>query len=200
MAKLPAKRGETKPARWRGDEHQLQAQAAQEAGLDRTQAELESFTEGFKAGITLQDDFDGAIVARGRTVLKQRELFNALRPALQYLGVGRDAMQVKVHQGDFELRITKQAADASNPALDAAKLALRLWVGIGLFGAASYVLIHPAVAGVVWGIGLLIGGWQLRQGMASGRAMLSARLALALGMLAHEEQLILPPAAKADDG
>ena len=45
----------------------------------------------------------------------------------------------------------------------------------------------------VWGIGLMLGGWQLRQGMASGRAMLAGRLAIGLGMLAQEEKIILPP-------
>jgi len=39
----------------------------------------------------------------------------------------------------------------------------------------------------------LVGGWQLRRGMASGRAMLAGRLAVGLGMLAQAEKVILPP-------
>jgi len=33
----------------------------------------------------------------------------------------------------------------------------------------------------------------LRRSLVSGRTMLAAKLAVGLGMLAHEEQLILPP-------
>ena len=46
---------------------------------------------------------------------------------------------------------------------------------------------------LVWGMTLLLGAWSLRRGLVSGRTMLAARLAVGLGMLAHEEQLILPP-------
>ena len=56
------------------------------------------------------------------------------------------------------------------------------------------------MAAILWGVGLILGAWQLRRGLASGRAMLAARLAIALGMLAAEEQLILPPAEEGATG
>jgi hypothetical protein len=46
---------------------------------------------------------------------------------------------------------------------------------------------------LVWGVTLLYGAWSLRRGMVSGRTMLAARMAVGLALLAHEEQLILPP-------
>ena len=186
-----AKRGN-----WRGDEHKLEVASASEAGLDPTEAEVDSYTRGFKAGIVIQDPFDGAIVAHGRTVLREAELARALRPALQYLGVPRDDYKVKVHDGSFELRVAKKIADASSPALDSAKLALQFLLGFGLLGGAVYHFVAPFLAALLWGAGLLLAGWQLRRGVASGRAMLSAKLALALGMLAHEQQLILPPESR----
>jgi hypothetical protein len=183
-----AKRG-----RWRGDDHKLEVEGALEVGLDRTEAEVDSYARGFKQGIVIQDPFDGAIVARGRTVLAEAELARALRPALQYLGVARDDYKVAVHDGSFELRVSKKVADASSPALDAAKIALQFLVGFGLLGLVLHQFVAPFIAAIVWGAGLLLAGWQLRRGVASGRAMLSARIALALGMLANEQQLILPP-------
>lgn len=184
---------------WRGDEHQLQVAAAAEAGLEKSRTEVDLYTRGFTAGMTVEDPYDGSIVARGRTVLADKELLQTLRPTLHYLGVGRDAVKVRVHDGEFELRVDRRAADASSPALDSAKLALQLWIGFGLLGLAGYWFIGSSVAAVLWGVGLLLGGWQVRRGLASGRAMLSARLALALGMLAKEQQLILPPARGEDD-
>lgn len=178
---------------WRGDEHVVQVEAAVEAGLARGQVELDLYTEGFGAGMTVEDPLDGAIVARGRTVLREAELRRSLRPALQYLGVPNDAVALRVHDGSFELRVGKHAADASRPALESGKLALRLWLAAALVGVACYSLVAPALAGVVWGVGLLLGGWQLRRGVASGRAMLAGRLAIGLGMLAQEEKIILPP-------
>jgi hypothetical protein len=192
-AKAKAKGKEAAVAPWSGDEHRLVSGAAAEAGLAKSEAELDSFTEGFKQGIVVDDPFDRAIVARGRTVLKEKELVKSLRPTMRFLGVGNDNLKVRVHDGEFELRIHKSAADASNPALDSAKLALQVWIGFGLLGLAAYNFIASFVAAIIWGVGLALGGWQLRRGLASGRAMLSARLAMALGMLAQEEQLILPP-------
>jgi hypothetical protein len=54
--------GEKRP--WRGDEHKLQVESAKEAGLPANEVELELFTEGFKAGMTLDDPADKAIVLR----------------------------------------------------------------------------------------------------------------------------------------
>jgi len=178
---------------WRGDEHRLRVAAAKEAGLTESDVAVELYTQGFKAGLVLEDAYDGAIVARGRTALRQDELLRALRPALQFLGVPRDGSKLRVHDGQFELRVAKHVADASRPALDSGKLALQLWIAFGLLGFAAYHFVATPVAAILWGVGLMLGAWQLRRGMASGRAMLSARLAVALGMLAHEGQLILPP-------
>lgn len=178
---------------WRGDDHRLQVDAAVEAGLPRGDVELELYAHGFSSGMTVDDPLDGAIVARGRTVLREAELRRSLRPALQYLGVPADAAKLRIHDGNFELRVAKHAAEASRPALDAGKQALKLWIGFGLLGLATHQLLMPAIAAVVWGLGLLLGGWQLRRGMASGRAMLAGRLAIGLGMLAQEEKIILPP-------
>ncbi len=192
--KALVKARETRVEPWSGDEHRIRSAAAKEAGLDATSVEADFFTEGFKAGIVLQDPFDGAIVARGRTVLEEKELFTSLRPALQYLGVRKDDYKVKVTGGTFELRVSKHVAEQSSPVLESAKLALQVFIGFGILGFAAYQWMPQAVAGIIWGVGLMLGGWQLRSGLVSGRAMLSARLAMALGMLAQEEQLILPPA------
>jgi hypothetical protein len=181
------------PSRWRGDEHKLQLAAAKEAGLAADDVELELYTAGFTAGITLEDPYDGAIVARGRTVSKEPELLRSLRAPLVYLGVPRDAIKVRVGDGRFELRVSKHAADSSRPSLDSAKIALQVWIGFGLLGFAAMQYLPSFVAALVWSAGLLLGAWQLRRGLVTGRAMLSARLAMALAMLAKEEQLILPP-------
>jgi hypothetical protein len=188
-----ARRPGAAPRPWRGDDHKLQLEAAAEAGLPRSQTELELYTEGFAGGLTLEDPLDGAIVARGRTVLREAELRKSLRPALQYLGLAADAIALRVHDGSFELRVARHAAEAARPALESGKAALRTWVGVGLVGIACYQLVAPAVAGILWGIGLMVGGWQLRRGMASGRALLAGRLALGLGMVAQSEKIILPP-------
>lgn len=193
-----AKRG------WRGDEHLAQAEAAGEVGLDRSEVEVDLYTEGFKAGTTVQDPKDGSIVLRGRTVLKARELKRSLRPMLQYVGVGLEAVKVNVSDGRFEVRIASRAAESSQPALGGAKIALQLLFGFGVLGFAAYSLLpgaYTVVAAIVWGVGLLLGAWQLRTGLVGGRAMLAARLAMGLGMLAHEEKLVLPPERDGpDDG
>lgn len=202
MAKAPTKQqalarqgADDEP--WRGDDHMVKVEAAQEAGLARNEVEFELYTSGFSQGMTIEDPHDGAIVARGRTVLDAKELRRSFRAPLQYLGVTMDAVKVRVHDGDFELRIGKHAAEASQPSLESGKIALKLWFGFGMLGIACYQIIMPAVAGVVWGIGLMLGGWQLRKGMASGRAMLAGRVAIGLGMLAQEEKIILPPGEQA---
>lgn len=189
-----ARRPGTAARPWRGDEARLQIEAAAEAGLRPQTVELDLYTQGFSAGMTVDDPLDGAIVARGRTVLKQAELLRSLRPALEYLGVPRNAVALRIHDGNFELRVAKHAAEASRPALDSGKLALEVLVGFGLLGLVFHqLLLVPGVAGIVWGVGLLLGAWQLRKGLASGRAMLAGRLAIGLGMLAQEEKIILPP-------
>jgi len=182
---------------WRGDEHGLRLAAAREAGLDPetlSDMELDLYTEGFKTGLTLDDPEDHAIVIRGRTVMGTKQLAKALRPTFRFLSVSNEQVALRVHDGEFELRVSPDAADAATPALDAAKLVLKLWIGLGLVGLLAWYWFDLAwLAAILWGGALLGGGYALRQGSVSGRAMLGARLAVSLAMLAKEEQLILPP-------
>jgi hypothetical protein len=180
---------------WRGDEHVAKVAAASEVGLRETDAAVDSFAKGFSAGMTLDDPSDGAIVARGRRVLREPELRRALRPALAYLGVRMDNVRLRVHDAAFELRIDSRATSVSKPALGAAKQALHVWVGFGLLGLALLQFFpgYAFLSSLAWGVGLMLGAWQLRRGMVSGRAMLAGQLALALGMLAHADKLVLPP-------
>jgi hypothetical protein len=178
---------------WRGDEHKLQVDAAKDAGLRVNEVALDLYTKGFTAGMTIDDPHDGAIVARGRTPLREEELMKSVRPAMRYLGVPPDQLAVRVHDGRFELRIHKRAAEAGKPVYEAGKLTLKLWLGFGLLGLAAMRFVPQFLVAILWGVGLMLGAWQLRRGMASGRAMLGARVAMALGMLAQAEQLVLPP-------
>jgi hypothetical protein len=184
---------------WRGDEHQIQVLAAQEAGLPASQVALDLYTEGFKAGLQERDPADGAIVLRGRTVLKAEELERSLRPMLRFLRVTPEATRVRVFDGQFELRIAAQAAEASASVQGASRTVLLMWMAGALLG--WWMLSVSRVATfLVWGLTLLIGAYSLRRGLVSGRTMLAARLAVGLGMLAHEEQLILPPAGTVGGG
>jgi hypothetical protein len=182
-----------KAGAWRGDEHKLQVLAAEEAGLAPTPVALDLYTEGFKAGLQERDPADGAIVLRGRTVLKADELERSLRPMLRFLRIGPEAVRARVFDGQFEVRIASQAAEAGAAVQGAARSVLVMWLAGGLLG--WWMLSVSRVATfLVWGITLMLGAWSLRRGLVSGRTMLAARLAVGLGMLAHEEQLILPPA------
>ncbi len=182
-----------KAGAWRGDEHKLQVLAAEEAGLAPNQVALDLYTEGFKAGLQERDPADGAIVLRGRTVLKADELERSLRPMLRFLRIGPEAVRARVFDGQFEVRIASQAAEAGAAVQGAARSVLVMWLAGGLLG--WWMLsVSRVVTFLVWGITLLLGAWSLRRGLVSGRTMLAARLAVGLGMLAHEEQLILPPA------
>lgn len=184
---------------WRGDEHKLQVLAAQEAGLPSGQVAVDLYTEGFKRGITERDPADGAIVLTGRTVLKPEELQRSLRPMFQFLRVGHDAVRMRVHDGRFEVRVAAAAAEASAPVQGAARSVLLMWLMGGLLG--WWMLGVSRVATfLVWGLSLVIGAYSLRRGLVSGRTMLSARMAVGLALLAHEEQLILPPADGSSPG
>lgn len=178
---------------WRGDEHRLQVQAAGEAGLATNDVAVELYTKGFSAGMTIEDPLDGAIVARGRTVLDRLQLSKSLRPVLRYLGIDPELVALEIVDGRFVLRVHKKATEGSRPVFEAGKLTLQIWIGFGLLGFAAGRFLPPFVSAIFWGVGLLLGGWQLRRGLTTGRAMVAARLAIALGMLAHEEQLVLPP-------
>ncbi len=184
-----AKRPESRP--WRGDEHVIQVDAAKEAGLVSSQVELDLFTEGFKAGMTIEDPADKAIVLRGRTVLTTRELKKSLLPVLQFLRVSMAEVAVRVHDGEFEIRVSGKTAERAAPTLDSAKVTLKVWIGFGLLGFLAMQWFQPAAA-ILWGIGLLLGGYVLRQGLVNGRSMLAGRLVVALAMLAQEEHLVLP--------
>ena len=179
---------------WNGDDHRLAVQSAKEAGLREGDAALDSFTAGFSEAMVVDDPSDHAIVARGRTVLRQKQLEKVLLPALKFLGITRDAYRVRLHDGEFELRLDKIAVDRAASTQSAPVDALKTFAGFGLLGFAVYQLIVPWAAGIIWGVGLLLGGWQLRRGLTSGRAMLAGKLAIALGMIAKEEGLVLPPA------
>ncbi len=182
---------------WRGDDHQLQVSASQEVGLPRDDVALELYTQGFKAGLQEKDPSDGAIVLRGRTVLKSEELENSLRPMLRFLRLMPDAVRVRVFSGEFELRVAASAAEASDAVQGAARTVLMVWLAGGLVG--WWMLSVSRVATfLIWGLTLLLGSFTLRRGLVSGRTMLAARLAVGLGMLAHEEQLILPPSRIGD--
>lgn len=183
---------------WRGDEHALQVQAAAEAGLPATQVALDLYTDGFKRGLTERDPADGAIVLRGRTVLRAEELVRSLRPMLKFLRLGPDAVRVRVVDGAFELRVAQQAAEASAPVQGALRTVLLIWVAAAVLGFAL-LGTAPFATALIWGISLLVGAQALRRGLVSGRTMLAARLAVGLGILAHEEQLILPPAGGAGE-
>ncbi|TPV95251.1 MAG: hypothetical protein B7733_10875 [Myxococcales bacterium FL481] len=185
---------------WRGDEHQLRVAAAEEAGLDKQEAELEVFTEAFKASMVVEDPEDKAIVLRGRTVLDARQLSRSLRPTLRFLKLAENLVGLRVHDGTFELRVSAKAAETASPTLDSAKVALRVMVGFGVVGL-MLTQVGQAAAAITWGVGLVVAGWVLRSGLVSGRAMLAARLAVSLAMLAQAEQLVLPLAgAGAPDG
>lgn len=144
--------------------------------------------------MTIEDPLDGAIVARGRTVLGKRELDRSLLPALRYLGIPKDSVATRVHDGTFEVRIARTAAESHSPALGAAHVALRIWIGFGLAGLAAYFWLPQFMAAIFWGLGLAIGGLRLRRGLATGRSMLAARVAIGLAMISQEEKLLLPPA------
>jgi hypothetical protein len=178
---------------WRGDEHQLQVQAAGDAGLPTDEVALDLYTKGFSAGITIDDPLDGALVARGRTLLAAAELRATLRPVLRYLGVAPELVDVEVVDGRFVMRIHKKATEGTKPAYEAGKLTLQIWIGFGLLGIAAMRFLPSFFSAIFWGIGLMLGAWQLRRGLASGRAMLGARVAIALGMVAQTDQLVLPP-------
>ena len=187
---------------WRGDEHELRLAAAREAGLEAAEVdevELSLFTEGFKAGMTLDDPEDRAIVLRGRTVLREKQMSKALGPTFKFLGIPKDQLALRIQDGEFELRVSQNVAEAATPALDAAKLVLKLWIGLGLVGMLAWVWFDLAwLTALLWGGALVMGGYTLREGAVSGRAMLGARLTMALAMLAQEEKLILPPARPED--
>lgn len=191
--KALVKRGEQSIVPWSGDEHRLKVQSAKEAGLDHRDVELDSFTDGFKAGMTLEDPDDGSIVLRGRTVLKKKQLLKSLLPLLGFMNVSRGEAALRIHDGSFELRVAGRVAEAAKPTLDSAKAALWIFSAAALFGFLGMKFVWAPIAAIVWSAGLIGGGLVLRSGLVNGRSRMGARLAMGLGMLAQEEGLVLPP-------
>ena len=147
----------------------------------------------FAQGVVVDDPSDHAVVARGRTELGQSQLEKSLYGAMKFLGVPQDGYAVTVQRGRFELRVSRAAVEALPATNTQAVDALKLFVGFGLLGVALYVMVVPWAAGIAWGLGLLLGGWQLRRGVASGRAMLAGKLAFSLATIARAEPRVLPP-------
>lgn len=181
------------PEGWRGDEHRELVQAAKEAGLPAKKTELDLFTKAFAASTVLDDPQDHAIVVRGRTTLTDKELLKCLYPTLRFLRLGKDDVVARVYDGGFELRVSARAARIAPSNIGHAKVALQIMLGAGLFGWAC-MEIAQWITALLWAAGLLTAGWVLRRGLVSGRAILGARLASSLGILAQEEGLILPEA------
>ena len=183
-------------APWSGRHHRDHGQHHQperpKAGLPAAQVALDLYTEGFKAGLTEKDPGDKAIVLRGRTVLKAPELERCLRPMLRFLRVGPDSVSTRVFDGQFEVRVAAAAAEAGESVQGAARSVLLMWIAGGLLGWWLRATWQVGTM-LVWGITLLLGAVMLRRSLVSGRTMLAAKLAVGLGILAHEEQLILPP-------
>lgn len=200
---VPAKRedggGIALPDGWRGDEHQLAVSAVESAGLDPRKAELDLFQKAFAATTVVDDPEDHAIVLRGRTTLDDLELMRCLRPTLRFLKLNKNNLAARVHDGEFEIRVDAVAADYAPVSTQYAKTALQVFMGAGLVGWAAMQVAQWAAA-VIWGVGLLLGAWLLRRGLVSGRALLAARLATSLAMLAQEERLILPLAGAGAPG
>lgn len=181
------------PEGWRGDDHKELVQAAKEAGLPAKKTELDLFTKAFAASTVLDDPDDHAIVMRGRTTLTDKELLKCLYPTLRFLRLSKDDVVARVYDGGFELRVCARAARTAPSNIGHAKVALQLMLGGGLLGWA-FMQIAQWITALIWGAALLTAAWVLRRGLVSGRAIMGARLASSLAILAQEEGLILPEA------
>lgn len=181
------------PEGWRGNGHRDLVQAAKEAGLPAKKTELELFTQAFASSTVLDDPQDHSIVMRGRTTLTDQELLKCLYPTMRFLRLRKDDVVARVHDGSFELRVSSKAAQTAPSNIGHAKVALQIMLGAGLLGWAC-MEIAQWITAVIWGAGLLVAGWTLRRGLVSGRAIMGARLANSLAILAQEEGLILPEA------
>lgn len=180
---------------WRGDEHALQVAAGEEAGLTRDAVALDLYRRGFAHGLTARDPVDGALVLRGRTVLTDAQLLAAMKKIFRHLHLAIDGLRVRVHDGAFEVRIAESVASNTSALVDAMRRALLAFVGGGLAGLLLYSTA-ASFALVAFSVGLLIGAWILRRGLADGRVAFAVRMVEELALLADREQLILPPAKK----
>jgi len=188
---LPITAGE-----WRGDEHRIQTQAAAEAGIEPAGVALALYRRGFASALTVRDPVDGGLVVRGRTVLRRDQLKAAVLDAFTNLGlVG--GVAIRLHDGDFELRVPAKAIEGSAYALDTTRRALVAFVVGGLVGL-FFLRTSSALALLAFSFGLLGGAWVLRSGLGRARELVASRLLDELARLAHHEQLILPPASPRD--
>lgn len=181
---------------WRGDEHNLQLSAAEEAGMAADELSLDLFRKGFIGGLAIRDPLDHAMVLRGRTVLDEAQLKPSLRRVFTHLHLGANNFSVKVVDGEFELRVADEVAQGAGSATDAMRRALFVFVVSGLAGL-FFFKTAGAASLLFWGVGLIVGSTIVRRGIAQGRVQLAARLVDELALLAHHEQLILPPVADA---
>ncbi|MBK8261512.1 MAG: hypothetical protein IPK80_09240 [Nannocystis sp.] len=181
---------------WRGDEHRLQTQAAAEAGIEPAGVALALYRRGFASALTARDPVDGGLVLRGRTVLRRDQLQAAIIGAFAHLGLTRGVV-IRVDDGDFEVRVAAQAIEGSAPAIDATRRALLAFVASGLVGL-LFLRTSSALALLAFSFGLLGGAWVLRSGLHRARELIGGRLVDELARLAHQEQLILPPARPRD--
>ncbi len=180
-------------ANWRGDDHNLELSAAEEAGLSADEVSLDLFRKGFIGGLAIRDPLDHAMVLRGRTVLDESQLKPSMRRIFAHLRLGANNFSVKVVDGEFELRVADEVAQGAGSATDAMRKGLLVFVISGLAGLLFFKTAGAASL-LFWGVGLLVGSSIVRRGIKKGRIQLAARLVEELALLAHHEQLILPPA------
>lgn len=181
---------------WRGDDHALRVAAAEEVGLTRGDVAVDLYRRGFTHGLTAKDPVDGALVLRGRTVLNDDQLLAAMKKIFRHLHLAIDGLRVRVHDGEFEVRIASAVADDASAALaNAMRRALVIWIVAAIAGGLAYS-IAPALALLVFGPGLLLGGFILRRGIEEGRVAFTLKMVDELALLADREQLILPPATR----
>lgn len=178
---------------WRGDDHALQVAAAEEVGLTRGEVALDLYRRGFARGLRARDPLDGALVLRGRTVLTGDQLLAAMKKIFRHLHLAADGLRVRVHDGVFEVRIAESVANNTSALVDAMRRALLAFVGGGIAGLLLYSTA-ASFALVAFSLGLLVGAWILRRGLADGRVAFAVRMVEELALLADREQLILPPA------
>lgn len=180
---------------WRGDDHAVRVSAGVEVGLARQDVALDSFREGFTAGVTMVDRVDGALVLRGRTVLDGPQLQEALDPGLRRAGLGNGGVEARVEDGEFELRVSRMAlmrAGAARPVDGGAGISMGVVAGLALSAVAlglSGLASGPALALSLAGFATAAAGLHL----AWARRLVSRRLVRALGEAAHAQGTLLPP-------
>jgi hypothetical protein len=135
---------------------------------------------------------DSAIVLRGRTVLREKELLDLLEPTFRFLRLDDDAARVLVQDGAFELRIRGGVAEMASATWDSTKVAAQLQLSVIVLGLIALQWSLPFALGA-WGIGTALTFYVWRSGAVDGRSLLAARLTLALALAAKEEGVVLPP-------